>query len=196
MRYIHVSFDTVECFYPRIPETRCQGENDSIPRICVSGSIEASLNAIPQAGNVIENVQELGLPVILHAYYLTPEEGEILPSEVVQQYVPDAETTGEMWLMKAPKKVIRVDFEVTKALIQDCVDINGDSMKEIITFDKHRTHFQDNWEIFFNRILGERPSGVDNVCRKISYRQFMINLNDQMLSDLKMMAKLAKQYID
>lgn len=52
MKGVHVSFDIVEKFIPRVPRQRCQGEDMSIPRICVADTILDAINAIPQAGIV------------------------------------------------------------------------------------------------------------------------------------------------
>lgn len=50
MRLYHVSIGTKggKCwFYPRVPEYRLCGEDDTTKRICFSDSIERALSAIP-----------------------------------------------------------------------------------------------------------------------------------------------------
>lgn len=71
---VHVSFDLVDEFIPRVPKQRCEGENNTIKRICVAPSIIEALNAIPQAGLVVRNMKSLGLPVIIHCYYLKADK--------------------------------------------------------------------------------------------------------------------------
>lgn len=101
MKGIHVSFDIVDEFIPRVPRQRCPGEDETVPRICVAEDILNAVNAVPQAGLVMENMRSLGLPVVIHAYYLT---GEGMGKEEVQNYVPDAKLTGEFWLTENPGK--------------------------------------------------------------------------------------------
>lgn len=42
-KLIHVSFDEVEQFIPRIPEQICPGEDNTIPRICAAPSVIKAL---------------------------------------------------------------------------------------------------------------------------------------------------------
>ena len=70
---IHISFDIVDEFIPRVPRQRCPGEDETVPRICVAEDILNAVNAVPQAGLVMENMKNIGLPVVIHAYYLTGE---------------------------------------------------------------------------------------------------------------------------
>ena len=56
MKGIHVSFDIVDEFTPRVPRQRCPGEDETVPRICVAEDILNAVNAVPQAGLVMENM--------------------------------------------------------------------------------------------------------------------------------------------
>ena len=69
-KYIHVSFDVVDTFKPRVPKSRIEGEDDTIPRICVSNRILDCVNAMPSGPETIQAMQQLGLPAIIHAYYM------------------------------------------------------------------------------------------------------------------------------
>ena len=87
MKGIHVSFDIVDEFIPRVPRQRCPGEDETVPRICVAEDILNAVNAVPQAGLVMENMKSLGLPVVIHAYYLTGEGmGKDAPSAANLRY--------------------------------------------------------------------------------------------------------------
>lgn len=68
--YVHLSFDLVEEFVPRIPKSRLEKEDAVTPRICVAKYISQALSALPAAGKTIEAMLEIGMPVIIHAYYL------------------------------------------------------------------------------------------------------------------------------
>ena len=71
---VHVSFDLVDEFIPRVPKQRCEGENNTIKRICVAPSIIEALNAIPQAGFVVRNMKSLGLPCLIGAGGAVPAD--------------------------------------------------------------------------------------------------------------------------
>ena len=50
---VHVSFDIVDHFAPRIPKQRCPEEDATISRICVAENLTMAINALPQSGDVI-----------------------------------------------------------------------------------------------------------------------------------------------
>lgn len=82
LKGVHVSFDIVTEFVPRVPRQRCPGENSSIPRICAADNLYNAINAIPQAGLVLNYMKNLELPLIIHAYYL---KGNGMKNEDVQK---------------------------------------------------------------------------------------------------------------
>ena len=100
---IHVSFDPVEAFVPRVPSQRIEGEmeEDSVTkRICASSTILGALRGIPCGGEVLYQMQRLEIPLLIHAYYM---EGKyIAPTE---QQVPDRCVTDEVWFLKTPEKI-------------------------------------------------------------------------------------------
>lgn len=69
-KYIHVSFDVVDAFNPRVPKSRIEGEDGTIPRICVANRLLDCVNAMPSGPETIQAMQQLGLPVVVHAYYI------------------------------------------------------------------------------------------------------------------------------
>lgn len=145
MRYVHCSFDIVDEFVPRIPKTRCKIEDDTIPRICVAPDIRHCLFAMPGAGRIIEFAKAVGMPIVIHAYYLTADK--VL--EDVSDKVADAEFTKEMWLLSEPTRVYRVDYEITSCLVRDGKDISGDDVKQVLCVEIKRVPFTDNLKELF-----------------------------------------------
>ena len=140
MKYIHCSFDVVNEFIPRVPTTRCKIEDKTTPRICVAPDIRHCLAAMPSAGRIIEWTRAAGLPVILHAYYLTSDK----VFTDTKDKVADAEFTHEMWLLEKPTSVRRVDYEITSCSIQNGKDILGDPIKRIVNAEIRRVSFTDS----------------------------------------------------
>ena len=58
---IHISFDIVDEFTPRVPRQRCPGEDETVPRICVAEDILNAVNAVPQAGLVMEKYEKISV---------------------------------------------------------------------------------------------------------------------------------------
>ena len=107
---VHVSFDVVDNFYPRIPMHQIINENKSIKRICVTNSIRNSLEDVPGSYRILHNMQKLKLPLIIHAYYMVSKS--FLISDEIHEYVPDVSTTKEIWILDKPNTVKRVDYEI------------------------------------------------------------------------------------
>lgn len=86
----------ITTFIPRIPSETLKDENITIPRICVSSSIEGCLNAVPWGGHYLDYFPECQ---IIRVYvfetdnYLTPEE------LVENKYVADALYNNEFWIL-------------------------------------------------------------------------------------------------
>ena len=110
----HVSLFPVKQFYPRIPVSRCCGENSYISRISFSQfSALKALSAIPEGGRNISCMLKLGICPVLYVYTI-PEDQCILvhyPEEKAKgirymgdilEYVPDSDLTGECWLLDKP----------------------------------------------------------------------------------------------
>lgn len=148
--YVHLSFDLVEEFVPRIPKSRLETEDGVTPRICVAKYISQALPAMPAAGKTIEAMLEIGMPVIIHAYYLQSEA--VIQTEDLLEAVPDARYTREMWITEKPKKVWRVDYELRDLFLYHTKDMYG---KEIVIPDAYalkRVYNQDNWKNFLLRM--------------------------------------------
>lgn len=140
--YVHVSFEVVESFVPRIPQQVIEGKEDSVTkRICAAPDVISALNAVPEAGFAIQGMQILNMPVIVHAYYLS---GEFVKPTTEQ--VPDQEQTGEMWLINRPSKVHRVDYRLENILMIKHTDKNHITQPYLVGCKLKRTKFCDNAE--------------------------------------------------
>lgn len=58
-KLVHVSFDEVERFVPRVPKQICPDEDNTTPRICVAPNILSAIQAMPQGGTVAYNMARL-----------------------------------------------------------------------------------------------------------------------------------------
>ena len=74
-KFIHVSFDPVSDFEPRIPSNRAKDEDAIKKRICCilsKGSLQDdvihALNASPCAGEVLQRIVSHGFDPVLHVY--------------------------------------------------------------------------------------------------------------------------------
>lgn len=182
---VHVSFDLVQEFIPRVPAQRCPYEDDTIPRICAAPDITSALQALPQAGKVIVAMQELELPIIIHAYYLKSDC--VLMPEQIADKVEDAVANGEMWILERPKSVYRIDYQIVNPFVIMAEDKYGTISQFFIGGDKKRVRFQDNW----SNLAKEYSSGsaatkwfVENK-PDISFRTFMSSLDDELYEAIR-----------
>ena len=122
MKFYHVSRDlsrNLETFMPRIPKDRLYQEDDSIPRICVSTSIQGCISAALWGGIALkESLQEVPCPNNFNleepfGVYLRVYEFEYVGNYYTDQalfesgLVHDAKMTHEHWLLEpcVPSKV-------------------------------------------------------------------------------------------
>lgn len=139
-KLIHCSFDEVYFFEPRVPKSRTEYEDGKIKRICVAPTIRQCLTAIPNAGETVRWIQTVGMPVVIHAYYLEADRVEY----DTREYVPDAELTSEFWVLEKPKDWKRIDYEITSCSLIDTVDILGNPLVRICNVELKRTAYTDN----------------------------------------------------
>lgn len=128
----HCSFEPVEKFVPRIPSQRCPTEDDTIPRICVSENIKYCINAIPQGVEVLQYMQKLEMPMIVHVYYFAEECYE--PMDIVG-YVPDAVVSHEHWIMTKPSEVRHQVIRITDFFSKQVTDQYGVKHGMIVAMD-------------------------------------------------------------
>lgn len=74
MELFHVSYKKIDSFTPRIPQSRADGENASVPRICFAETIEQCVNAKPSGlGPILSGLMN-NLPVLLYVYSIHTED--------------------------------------------------------------------------------------------------------------------------
>lgn len=100
MKLFHVSLglqDKQKLFVPRVPEScaKGQGEDDTIPRICFSSSIEKCIQAI-------ETFPQLGELVTIYTFEVDEQDPHLeSPASLVKaSKVPDALENQEYWYTK------------------------------------------------------------------------------------------------
>lgn len=173
---VHCSFDLVDHFEPRVPKNRIEGkksEDGTIARICVASDIRNAINAIPGGGQTVQLMQQMGMPMIIHAYYLYSDEF-IKPSE---EQLPDVELTGERWLLKVPDKVYRRDYEITDAFFWKIKDRNGKEGIHMVGCNLKQVKFQDNIDNFCNACHIKREKYPE----QILFRTIMTNIGPELI---------------
>ena len=168
---VHVSFDVVDNFYPRIPMYQITNENNSIKRICVTNSIRNSLEDVPGLYRILHNMQKLKLPLIIHAYYMVSKSFFI--SDEIHKYVPDANTTKEIWILDKPNTVRRIDYEIVDPDFIMC-----DGMILLMNYKLKRVKFQDNVMNLFNSIDCGNLSELCDIIKEIGYGKFIYEFGD------------------
>ena len=174
-KHVHVSFDIVDEFIPRVPENRCEGEDDTVKRICVAPDIFHAINAMPRGGESMWKMHELGIPLFFHAYYLEAESEDIIRNEKLFTLIPDAIFTKEAWIIGKPKAVRRIDYILEEPIFREIYS-NDDLLHEVIGGKLKRTKKDNSWERFFLWMNGNRkvPKGIN-----IPFSLFIGNLDDE-----------------
>lgn len=141
--FYHVSLDTssiVEEFTPRVPneQSRIEGEDRNIPRICVAKSIEDCLTGFPEGGYQLEG----NCPLLIRIYEFdeeTIEKENVVraPELFLRQLVPDAWVTGEHWIMNQSIKPSRSYLiQIKEVVIEDAPFITVEMLEEALTEGK------------------------------------------------------------
>lgn len=173
---VHVSFDPVMHFVPRVPEQRIEGiysEDSSTKRICIAPTVLRALQSIPQSALVLQYMQWLELPLVIHAYYLT---GDFYKPSVEE--VPDAPLTQEHWLLKEPESVLRKDYEVTHFSSVEVMDQNHVTFDMVTSIQLKPCRFTDNYGSLKNRFGVPQDIGFP---AGVSYRTFLANCGEELL---------------
>lgn len=104
----HVSLDLVENFKLRVPESCYEGEDKAVKRICFAKTLEGAITAMPYNINILSGLlnmkKEFGVEPILHIYAidekdLSPKDVKDSSELVYECLVPDANITGEVWVL-------------------------------------------------------------------------------------------------
>lgn len=179
-KLIHCSFDEVYSFEPRVPKSRNELEDDQIKRICVTPTIRQCIDAIPKAGNIMRFMREVGMPVVIHAYYLEADRVEY----DTRDYVPDAELTGEMWVLEKPKDWKRIDYELQSFCLKDGKDRYGNDITWVFGVYPVRHKYQDNLQELIEGI-GRDYDEFRMKCPDVSFRLIAGNADKKMMQDFK-----------
>lgn len=179
MNLVHVSFEIIDEFIPRIPKDRADGEDNTIPRICVTTDIVRAINALPNGSLVLHKMRVLKLPTIIHVYYLKADK--VMSNEEVAKHVPDALSSGEMWILEKPKSVYRVDYEITDMIQSEIKDCNSKDIYATWSISKKRCKYQSNIDNFC-KVFGEDFRGL---FATISYRRILTNLDSKLIEKLQ-----------
>lgn len=179
-KLIHCSFDEVYDFEPRVPESRSLLEDAETKRICVSPTIRQCLDAIPRAGQIMRFMREVEMPVVVHAYYLEADQIQY----DTRDYVPDADLTGEMWILEKPKNWKRIDYELQSFCLKDGKDRNGASITWIYGVYPVRHRYQDNLRELIEGI-GADYDDFRRQCPDLTFRLIAGNLGDDLIKEFR-----------
>lgn len=177
---VHCSFDLVDQFVMRVPKQRVEGkypEEDKTARICVSSSVKKALRAIPQSGMVMTYMRKLGLPIIVHAYYVRADN--FYKPTVLE--VPDVKWTDEYWLLCLPKSIYRRDYEITEFETSYITDLNGVEAEFVTDVHLRPVKFQDNMV----NLCGVFHADYRKLPKGVTFRAFMANCGDDLLKITK-----------
>lgn len=177
--------DIIEEFVPRIPEFRAEGldENNTIPRICLSDSIEGCLSAVPWGGSRLEDLFWEEGSCLIRIYEFDIKDlnlKNLLPPEYLysSDLVRDALISGEYWYIHEKLKpsrsyLIEVDkYDMCWPDIIHYYDyITGiEAEKADLYFDWEDVmcgHASQIRNLEYNKIPEERRSGVFRLNHKI-----------------------------
>lgn len=181
-KMIHVSFDVVEKFVPRIPikDARLPGEDDETPRICVAPSILCCLKGMPSADTIIDNLLKAKLPVIIHAYYLSSDS--IMSNAEILRKVPDAYLTHESWILKEPDKVRRIDYQLTDPCEVQRTLAWCEHLK-YGTCGLKRIPYTDNFDVLYKAAgIDPNTDGAKRIRQKYQFARIAKDMLPQILS--------------
>ena len=142
-KLIHCSFDLVDRFEPRVPDSRIKVvgmEDAETPRICVAPSVLHCLKAIPKSGETIRWMRAVGLKPIIHAYYLKSDR----VYQPTKAQVADVGWTREMWILDTPKDWHRRDYEIVYCGMEDGWDSFGNDVVCINSVDLKQVSYTDS----------------------------------------------------
>lgn len=177
-KLIHCSFDLVDNFVPRVPDSRVmwkgeEYEDSTTPRICVAPSVLHCLKAMPKAGETIRWMQAVGMKPVIHAYYLKSDNVHICTKDDV----PDADITHEMWVLDKPKDWHRVDYEITACVMTDGKDQFSKDVVSIHAVDIKRVPYTDNLKDLIEG-LGLEYGEFMNRFSFLTFRGLAINIGN------------------
>lgn len=131
MKLYHVSYDKIDSFKLRIPDSRIPGEDAITPRICFSSSVTDCINAKPGQATALKIAQDAELPLAIYVYEIDRSEYErdkelISPITLYRSYgLKDAINNLEYWLLTEPKSITENRYEISDAIIKKGKAIQG-----------------------------------------------------------------------
>lgn len=114
-KFYHVSMDInleEREFMPRIPKHRCEGENDTLKRVCVCSSLTDAIGAFPYKDIFVNENIFFNRYGYLSCYEILNENLEYKDYEDLKDLVPDAYITKEHWILNkfsSKPNIIRVN---------------------------------------------------------------------------------------
>lgn len=183
----HASYscDIIEEFIPRIPEFRAEGldENNTIPRICLSDSIEGCLSAVPWGGSRLEDLFWEEGSCLIRIYEFDIKDlnlKNLLPPEYLysSDLVRDSNITREYWYIDEklkPSRSYLIEIRNYDTYWPDIISFD-DYLNGMYT-ELNNEYF--DWEdaicghvsqirnLEYNKIPEERRSGVFRLNHKI-----------------------------
>lgn len=157
----------IEVFKPRVPSFRAKGENDVIPRICLSSSLSGCISAVVWGGINFENmIIDLGeepkhYPIKVYEFdskYIS-KENIITPEELYEKdLVRDATINEEYWVINQDLKPSREFYITVKDYVEEVVDsISYANLKEMDRLEYLGEHYDcdDYIEGTFTKIIVE-----------------------------------------
>lgn len=154
MKLYHVSYFPVKEFIPRVPKYKLTGEDDKVPRICCSTSIEKCILAKPSRTDYLNLCDKYKIPCVIYLYTfeVNPDNPDVIPPKsLVDDYgVKDALETNEYWLCNRVP-----DYEETVCIVTG-ITREGDRLLKVhlsteveesdLIFVHLFEHFQDDGE--------------------------------------------------
>ena len=176
-KLIHCSFDLVDNFVPRVPDSRVmwegkEYEDATTPRICVAPSVLHCLKSMPKAGETIRWMKAVGMNPVIHAYYLKSDNVHMCTKDDVL----DADNTHEMWVLDKPKDWHRVDYEITDCFMTDGKDQFGKDGVFIHVVDIKRVPYTDNLKDFLDG-LGVEYNDLPDRLKPVLFRKLAMVLD-------------------
>ena len=154
---MHVSFDPVDGFTLRVPENRLPGEDDKVPRICLSDFVHSALTSMPYGGIALRGMLDFRkAAAVLHLYTAAYAGGGgfIEPELVQSQFgVWDAIAMHEWWSVDRVPEFTHCIAVVKDATLREYRDINGNiqALVDAVQYDMVAALPENAPELYFKK---------------------------------------------
>lgn len=133
---LHLSYDPISVFEPRVPGQRLDGEDGETKRICLAPDIESAINAKVDRATAVQVALKRKIPLALYVYTAKiPRQDLVLPITLYRNHgVKDAILNQEYWVLSVP------NFEEHILVVDDAVfdmypDWPSPMVKHIVTHE-------------------------------------------------------------